>query len=82
MFQWRSAVGVGCLSPVALALSIVFWGLVVGLVGVAAHGVDPVSVRGRNGCRRDVAALVDVLTDARRRGEDIGSPQVLIRSPV
>lgn len=49
------------------------------LVGDAAHGVHPIAGQGLNAGLRDVAALVDVLSDARQRGEDIGNPLVLER---
>ncbi|NCO86943.1 MAG: UbiH/UbiF/VisC/COQ6 family ubiquinone biosynthesis hydroxylase [Rhodobacterales bacterium] len=49
------------------------------LVGDAAHGVHPIAGQGLNAGLRDVAALADVLGAARRRGEDIGSAQVLAR---
>lgn len=49
------------------------------LVGDAGHGVHPVAGQGLNAGLRDVAGLVDVLVDARGRGEDIGSAMVLAR---
>lgn len=51
----------------------------VALVGDAAHGVHPIAGQGLNAGLRDVASLTDVLTDGRRRGEDVGSAQVLDR---
>ncbi|MBF9029556.1 FAD-binding protein [Rhodobacterales bacterium HKCCE3408] len=51
----------------------------VALVGDAAHGIHPIAGQGLNLGFRDVAALAEVLTDARRRGEDIGAPDVLAR---
>ena len=49
------------------------------LVGDAAHGVHPVAGQGMNMGLKDVAALVEVLADALRLGEDVGSEQVLDR---
>ena len=49
----------------------------VALVADAAHGVHPIAGQGLNAGLRDVAALTEVLTDAKRRGEDIGSETVL-----
>lgn len=51
----------------------------VALVGDAAHGIHPIAGQGLNQGLRDVAALAEVVTDARRRGEDIGAPDVLER---
>ena len=49
------------------------------LVGDAAHGVHPIAGQGLNLGLRDVAALAQVLAEARRRGEDIGAADVLAR---
>ncbi|MBU2357867.1 MAG: UbiH/UbiF/VisC/COQ6 family ubiquinone biosynthesis hydroxylase, partial [Alphaproteobacteria bacterium] len=49
------------------------------LVGDAAHGIHPIAGQGLNAGLRDVAALAQVLEDARMRGEDIGSAVVLDR---
>lgn len=51
----------------------------VALVGDAAHGIHPIAGQGLNAGLRDVAALIDVLTTARNRGEDFGTPVVLSR---
>lgn len=51
----------------------------VALVGDAAHSVHPIAGQGLNAGLKDVAALAQVLTDARRRGEDIGRLDVLTR---
>ncbi len=49
------------------------------LVGDAAQTVHPIAGQGLNQGLRDVATLADVLADARRRGEDIGTAAVLER---
>jgi 2-octaprenyl-6-methoxyphenol hydroxylase len=49
------------------------------LVGDAAHGIHPIAGQGLNLGLRDVAALAEVLVDARRLGLDIGSESVLER---
>ncbi len=49
------------------------------LVGDAAHAVHPIAGQGLNQGLRDVATLAEILTDARRRGEDFGSAAVLSR---
>ncbi len=49
------------------------------LVGDAAHGVHPIAGQGLNAGFRDIGALIEVLSDARKRGEDIAAPLVLER---
>ena len=49
------------------------------LVGDAAHGIHPIAGQGLNLGFRDVAALVEVLVDAKRLGLDLGDAQVLAR---
>lgn len=49
------------------------------LAGDAAHGMHPIAGQGLNMGLRDVAALAEVLVDARRLGLDIGSTAVLAR---
>lgn len=49
------------------------------LLGDAAHGIHPISGQGLNLGLKDVAALIEVLVDARKVGLDIGSTQILDR---
>lgn len=49
------------------------------LVGDAAHGIHPIAGQGFNLGIRDVAALAEVLVDAKRLGQDLGSALVLER---
>ena len=49
------------------------------LVGDAAHGIHPISGQGLNLGLKDVAALLEVLVEARTVGLDIGSNAVLTR---
>ena len=65
--------------PLTLSLANAMAGERMALVGDAAHAVHPIAGQGLNAGLRDIAALTEVLTDAARRGEDIGSPQVLER---
>lgn len=54
----------------------------VALVGDAAHGMHPIAGQGLNAGLRDVAALAQILTEAKARGEDIAAIQVLERYQV
>lgn len=65
--------------PLNLTLANRFIADRIALIGDAAHGVHPIAGQGLNAGLRDVAALVDVLSGAKQRGEDIGSPAVLAR---
>ncbi|MDZ7751763.1 MAG: 2-octaprenyl-6-methoxyphenyl hydroxylase [Gammaproteobacteria bacterium] len=47
------------------------------VIGNAAHTLHPVAGQGFNLGLRDAAALAETVVDARRRGVDPGSPQVL-----
>jgi 2-octaprenyl-6-methoxyphenol hydroxylase len=49
------------------------------LVGEAAHVIHPIAGQGLNLGLRDVAALAEVLVDARRLGLDIGEAEALRR---
>ncbi|PLS22664.1 FAD-dependent monooxygenase [Neptunicoccus cionae] len=63
--------------PLGLSLAQSFVADRVALVGDAAHGIHPLAGQGLNLGLRDVAALAQVLADAARRGQDIGSPVAL-----
>ena len=59
--------------PLGLTLATDFIAPRVALVGDAAHGLHPIAGQGLNAGLKDVAALAEVLRDARGRGQDIGS---------
>ncbi|OIQ28473.1 MAG: 2-octaprenyl-6-methoxyphenyl hydroxylase [Alphaproteobacteria bacterium MedPE-SWcel] len=65
--------------PLKLSLANSFFSDRLALVGDAAHGLHPIAGQGLNAGLRDIASLAEVLTDARRRGEDPASPLVLAR---
>jgi 2-octaprenyl-6-methoxyphenol hydroxylase len=49
------------------------------LIGDAAHGMHPVAGQGMNMGLRDVAALAELLVEAKRLGQDLGDGQLLAR---
>lgn len=65
--------------PLGLHLARSYVGPRLALVGDAAHGIHPIAGQGLNMGLRDVAALAEVLIEARRAGLDIGSDDVLRR---
>ncbi len=65
--------------PLGLSLAERFVSERIALLGDAAHAVHPIAGQGLNAGLKDVAALAEVVTDARRRGEDIGQTDVLER---
>ena len=71
--------GVRHVYPLSLSLANSFVADRTALVGDAAHGIHPIAGQGLNLGVKDVAALAQVLGDARARGEDIGAADVLAR---
>ncbi|MBY6056575.1 FAD-dependent monooxygenase [Leisingera daeponensis] len=65
--------------PLNLTIANSFIGERMALIGDAAHGMHPIAGQGLNAGLRDVGALAEVITEATRRGEDIGSPLVMQR---
>jgi len=65
--------------PLSLQLAERFIAPRVALLGDAAHGVHPIAGQGLNLGLKGAAALAEVLVDAQRLGEDIGSQVVLER---
>lgn len=65
--------------PLGLTLAQSFIADRTALIGDAAHGLHPIAGQGLNAGLRDVAAVVDVLTEARGRGEDIAGRVALAR---
>ena len=65
--------------PLNLTVANSFAGDRLALIGDAAHGMHPIAGQGLNAGFRDVAALAQVLSEARQRGEDIGTSPVLDR---
>lgn len=49
------------------------------LIGDAAHGIHPIAGQGLNLGLRDVAALAEIIVDAKRLGLDLGSSALLER---
>ncbi|NSX34225.1 UbiH/UbiF/VisC/COQ6 family ubiquinone biosynthesis hydroxylase [Brevundimonas vesicularis] len=65
--------------PLSLSLAEKLIAPRIALIGDAAHGVHPVAGQGLNMGLKDAAALAEVLAEAARLGEDIGSETVLER---
>ena len=65
--------------PVALELAEAMVAPRVALVGDSAHGIHPIAGQGLNLGLKDCAALAQVLVEAARLGEDLGSDVVLAR---
>ena len=65
--------------PLGLSVANDFVAPRLALVGDAAHGLHPIAGQGLNAGLRDVAALVEVLSDAKSHGEDFAAIDVLER---
>ena len=65
--------------PLALQMAERMTGPRTVLIGDAAHAIHPIAGQGLNLGLKDVAALAEVIVDARRLGEDWGSELVLDR---
>ncbi len=74
-----SVVGPRFVYPLSLQLAEQLTAPRVALIGDAAHAVHPVAGQGLNMGLKDAAALAEVLVEAVRLGEDIGSEPVLDR---
>src|ERR1041385_4588881 len=65
--------------PLALMQAERYAGRRLALVGEAAHVIHPIAGQGLNVGIRDIAALAEIVIDARRLGLDIGEPSLLER---
>jgi 2-octaprenyl-6-methoxyphenol hydroxylase len=65
--------------PLSLLLAERYVASRLALVGEAAHVIHPIAGQGLNLGIRDIAALAELLIDARRLGLDIGAESVLIQ---
>ena len=74
-----SVVGPRFVYPLSLQLAEQLTAARTALIGDAAHAVHPVAGQGLNMGLKDAAALAEVLIEAMRTGEDIGSEIVLDR---
>ncbi len=64
--------------PLSLLHAQTYIGQRLALVGDAAHAIHPIAGQGLNMGIRDIAALAELIIDARRLGHDIGMPEILI----
>ncbi len=74
-----SVVGPKFIYPLGLGLAEEMYKGRLALLGDSAHGIHPIAGQGLNLGLKDVAALAEVLIEAARLGEDLGSPLVLER---
>jgi 2-octaprenyl-6-methoxyphenol hydroxylase len=65
--------------PLALQFAHSYTAHRLAIIGDAAHGMHPVAGQGMNMGLRDVAALAELLVEAKRLGQDLGDAQILAR---
>jgi len=65
--------------PLSLQMANSYTAQRLALIGDAAHAMHPVAGQGMNMGLRDVAALAELLVDAKRLGQDLGDAQILSR---
>ncbi len=65
--------------PLSLQFANAYTGHRLALIGDAAHAMHPVAGQGMNMGLRDVAALAELLVEAKRLGQDLGDAQLLAR---
>jgi 2-octaprenyl-6-methoxyphenol hydroxylase len=63
--------------PLSLSHAQSYIGQRLALIGDAAHAIHPIAGQGLNMGIRDIAALAEVIIDARRLGHDIGASNIL-----
>jgi len=63
--------------PLSALQAMRFTGERLALVGDAAHGIHPIAGQGLNIGLRDVAALAQLVIEARAAGRDVGGPRLL-----
>ncbi len=69
--------GAKYLFPLSFMIAEKFFGDRVALIGDAAHKIHPIAGQGLNLGLKDVATLAEILIEARRLGQDIGSINLL-----
>jgi 2-octaprenyl-6-methoxyphenol hydroxylase len=65
--------------PLAMQFAHAYTAHRLAIIGDAAHGMHPVAGQGMNMGLRDVAALAELLVEAKRLGQDLGDAQILAR---
>lgn len=65
--------------PLALQFAHAYTAHRLAIIGDAAHAMHPVAGQGMNMGLRDVAALAELLVEAKRLGQDLGDAQILAR---